>query len=79
MLNRQRIGSGGLPPARSKDTLPENIQKIQTVNYRGRQRRGKRGIIIQFVEKGKSLKKGVDKEAERWYYNKAVARESSRE
>ena len=29
---------------------------------------------IQFVERKKILKKGVDKREERWYYNKAVAR-----
>ena len=31
---------------------------------------------IQFVEKKKSLKKGVDKRERRWYDNKAVARKS---
>ena len=35
--------------------------------------------IIQFVEKEKRLKKGVDKRRRVWYYNKAVARESERD
>ena len=39
--------------------------------------RGKK--IIQFVEKEKRLKKGVDKRRRVWYYNKAVARESEKQ
>ena len=35
--------------------------------------------ILQFVEKEKRLKKGVDIWMVVWYYNKAVARESKKQ
>ena len=37
------------------------------------------GTILQFVEKEKRLKKGVDIWFAVWYYNKAVARESEKQ
>ena len=40
---------------------------------------GKKGRrIIQFVEREKRQKKGVDNWSRVWYYNKAVARESEK-
>ena len=67
-------------PKTMKSPPKQNNNTNSKILYQVKATMGNReGTILQFVEKEKRLKKGVDIWFAVWYYNKAVARESEKQ
>ena len=61
------------PPKQNNNTNSKILHQVKATMG------NREGTILQFVEKEKRLKKGVDIWFAVWYYNKAVARESEKQ